>query len=86
MGPEDFLKADYISSPKYKKDPTLEAQRNKVRFADTREKTTVKRSHVGSQKDYASYVAQLNKDEKALKKMEKKKFKGRFGHANQKLN
>ena len=62
MTPEDFLKMDYVSNPYYKRNPTVEAERNQVRFTDKRNRHTVHRSHVGTQKDYITYQSQLNKE------------------------
>ena len=62
IAPEDFLKLDYVSNPNFKENPTIEAQRNQVRFTDKRHRHTVHRSHVGTQKDFISYQSQLNKE------------------------
>ena len=66
---EEFLKEDFISSPRFKENPVLEAHRNQVRFNEKNKKTTVARSHLGTSNDFAAYE-RLVKEEQDKKKKE----------------
>lgn len=81
VSPDDFLKEDFISSPKYKEDPQLYRSLNQVRFDDKSESVPVRRTYVGSKKDYDAYQAVLNKENDRLKKELSRRLKFRAKRA-----
>jgi len=62
---EEFLKEDYRTSPRFKINPKEAKGVSQVRFMDDKapQGGTVKRTHVGSRKDYAEQYELIKKQE-----------------------
>ena len=65
----EFLKEDFMTSSRFKKDPEQHAMCNQVRFKDLGYGRTVNRSHLGTSDYFAAYEKMI-KDEKEKKKRE----------------
>lgn len=59
LNPADFLKRDYVSSPKYMRNPKEEMKQMRVRYVDKAETVPVTRSLVGSGSAYKSFETKL---------------------------
>ena len=63
--PEDFLKEDCFSSPRFKFDPKNKSTQNKVRYDGPASTAPIRRSFVGSKNDFLDYSKVLSQENEA---------------------